>query len=157
MSTNSALIQQRSAVEARIKLLINNDLKEICKNYSYPVSGTKAVLQGRCMESRSTRRNSRMRWEHRDLLIGRLVLDKQIRTNDVVGFEDLRYRVNNHGQSPHLAQLHQQPSSRPNYPTSTTSYNPMGNSASRSMVSGRSGKCWWLRLYQYTYSDYANT
>lgn len=43
--------QQRAGLETRIKSLVNNDLKEICKAYNYQVSGTKAVLQKRCIES----------------------------------------------------------------------------------------------------------
>lgn len=46
------LQQQRPKCEAAIKNCINNDLKEICKAYNYQVSGTKAVLQKRCLESK---------------------------------------------------------------------------------------------------------
>jgi len=42
-----SLAAQKGNVETRIKGLINNDLKEICKAYHLPVSGTKAVLQTR--------------------------------------------------------------------------------------------------------------
>ena len=45
------LLQSKANLEARIKTLINSDLKEICKAYGYQVSGTKAVLQKRCLES----------------------------------------------------------------------------------------------------------
>ena len=45
------MIQQKPSLETRIKTLINQDLKEICKAYNYPVSGTKAVLQKRCIDS----------------------------------------------------------------------------------------------------------
>lgn len=45
------LQQQRPSVETRIKTLVNNDLKEICRAYAYQVSGTKAALQKRCVES----------------------------------------------------------------------------------------------------------
>jgi hypothetical protein len=37
-------------VEARIKSLLNADLKEICKAYGAAVSGTKVVLQKRCIQ-----------------------------------------------------------------------------------------------------------
>lgn len=50
-SAGYTLQQQKGSVETRIKLLVNNDLKEICKAYNYQVSGTKAVLQKRCIES----------------------------------------------------------------------------------------------------------
>jgi E3 SUMO-protein ligase PIAS1 len=43
---------QKGSLETRIKTLVNNDLKEICKAYEYQVSGTKAVLQKRCIESK---------------------------------------------------------------------------------------------------------
>lgn len=49
---NYQLQQQRGRCEAAIKNCINNDLKEICKAYNYQVSGTKAVLQKRCLESK---------------------------------------------------------------------------------------------------------
>ena len=45
------LQQQKYVYESKIKTLINPDLKEICKAYGYQVSGTKAVLQKRCLES----------------------------------------------------------------------------------------------------------
>lgn len=44
------LAQQRYSVEARIKSLLNADLKEICKAYGAAVSGTKVVLQKRCIQ-----------------------------------------------------------------------------------------------------------
>lgn len=44
------LAQQRPNVEARIKSLLNADLKEICKAYGAAVSGTKIVLQKRCIQ-----------------------------------------------------------------------------------------------------------
>jgi hypothetical protein len=44
------LAQQRPVVEARIKSLLNADLKEICKAYGAAVSGTKVVLQRRCIQ-----------------------------------------------------------------------------------------------------------
>lgn len=37
-------------MEARIKSLLNADLKEICKAYGAAVSGTKVVLQKRCIQ-----------------------------------------------------------------------------------------------------------
>lgn len=50
-SGSHSIQQQKGSLETRIKTLINNDLKEICKAYDYQVSGTKAVLQKRCIES----------------------------------------------------------------------------------------------------------
>lgn len=47
------LQQARPSVVARIKALINNDLKEICKAYNVAVSGNKSLLQTRCIESKS--------------------------------------------------------------------------------------------------------
>lgn len=44
------LAQQKHSVEARIKGLLNADLKEICKAYGAAVSGTKVVLQKRCIQ-----------------------------------------------------------------------------------------------------------
>ena len=50
-SGGHVLQQQKTFIEAKIKGLVNQDLKEICKAYDYQVSGTKAVLQKRCLES----------------------------------------------------------------------------------------------------------
>lgn len=44
------MLQQKPALEAKIKTLVNSDLKEICRAYNQNVSGTKALLQGRCLE-----------------------------------------------------------------------------------------------------------
>lgn len=42
--------QSKLAVEARIKTLINNDLKEICRGENLAVSGVKAQLQTRILQ-----------------------------------------------------------------------------------------------------------
>lgn len=46
------LQQQRPHVETRIKGLVNDNLKEICRAYNVAVSGTKAVLQNRCIQGK---------------------------------------------------------------------------------------------------------
>lgn len=46
------LIQQKPNVEARLKNLFNEDLKKICKAYGTAVSGTKVVLQKRCLDGK---------------------------------------------------------------------------------------------------------
>jgi hypothetical protein len=48
------LAQQKHSVEARIKGLLNADLKEICKAYGAAVSGTKVILQKRCIQGEWT-------------------------------------------------------------------------------------------------------
>lgn len=58
---NYQLQQQKGKCEAAIKNCINSDLKEICKAYGYQVSGTKAVLQKRCLESK---RNEHVKTSH---------------------------------------------------------------------------------------------
>ncbi|EME43250.1 hypothetical protein DOTSEDRAFT_45227 [Dothistroma septosporum NZE10] len=77
-SAGYTLQQQKGSVETRIKLLINSDLKEICKAYNYQVSGTKAVLQKRCIE----------------------ILSDIVNRGDDNAFKDLNYRVAHHGRSP---------------------------------------------------------
>lgn len=42
--------QQRPGVEAKLKTLKNDELKEILKAYGKPVSGIKTALQKRCSE-----------------------------------------------------------------------------------------------------------
>jgi len=42
--------QTRLSVEGKIKVLINNDLKEICRGEGLAVSGVKAQLQSRILE-----------------------------------------------------------------------------------------------------------
>ncbi|KAK5112675.1 hypothetical protein LTR85_011186 [Meristemomyces frigidus] len=69
------MLQQRPSVEGKIKQLINNDLKEICKAYGQAVSGTKSVLQKRCMD----------------------IIEDVIQRGDAASFEDIRFRVNNRG------------------------------------------------------------
>lgn len=46
------LQQQKPNLERKIRTLYNDDLKRICKAHGYQVSGTKAVLQVRCLESK---------------------------------------------------------------------------------------------------------
>ncbi|KAM0719224.1 hypothetical protein Q7P37_005129 [Cladosporium fusiforme] len=83
MSSGAHLLaQQRPSVEARIKVLINDDLKKICKAYGQPVSGTKIVLQKRCIS----------------------VLEELIAKGDPAGFDEFRYRVSNHGNAPQQEQ-----------------------------------------------------
>lgn len=48
-STGQSISQGRHAVEARIKTLLNNDLKEICRGENLAVSGVKAQLQTRIL------------------------------------------------------------------------------------------------------------
>nr|POE65077.1 hypothetical protein CFP56_34745 [Quercus suber] len=76
------MAQQRSSVEARIKTLVNPDLKEICKAYGYQVSGTKAVLQKRCLE----------------------IVNELVKRGDANGFQIFSFRVNNHGRPPPLGE-----------------------------------------------------
>lgn len=45
------MLQQKPAIERQLKTLINSDLKDICKAYGQAVSGNKAQLQQRCMDS----------------------------------------------------------------------------------------------------------
>lgn len=52
MASAGHLLAQRSLeVEARIKTLVNNDLKQICKAYGQGVSGAKIILHQRCISS----------------------------------------------------------------------------------------------------------
>lgn len=44
------LQQQKPHVETRIKGLVNDNLKDICRAYGQPVSGNKANLQTRCID-----------------------------------------------------------------------------------------------------------
>ena len=46
------LEQQKANVATSLKRLINQDLKEICRNYGKAVSGNKADLQQRCLQSK---------------------------------------------------------------------------------------------------------
>jgi E3 SUMO-protein ligase PIAS1 len=50
MASAQHLQQQKYALENRIRTLVNDDLKSICRAYGYQVSGTKIVLQKRCLE-----------------------------------------------------------------------------------------------------------
>lgn len=51
MATSGHILQQQKPhVETRIKTLVNDSLKEICRAYGQAVSGNKAHLQARCIE-----------------------------------------------------------------------------------------------------------
>ncbi|KAG9829939.1 hypothetical protein KCU63_g14882, partial [Aureobasidium melanogenum] len=73
-----------SFVDRKIKSLINNDLKEICRQEGLQVSGVKAALQKRISE----------------------VIAHHLRKNDLEALERLRYRAEHQGRTP-PAQSHQ--------------------------------------------------
>lgn len=50
-SGGHVMLQEKPGLETKLKTLINDQLKDICRAYNYNVSGTKATLQKRCMES----------------------------------------------------------------------------------------------------------
>ncbi|KAK5166233.1 E3 SUMO-protein ligase pli1 [Saxophila tyrrhenica] len=77
-SSGHILQQQKPGVEARIRALVNDDLKTICRAYGYQVSGAKALLVNRCVEA----------------------LNTAVENGDVKAFEDLRYRSQNRGKEP---------------------------------------------------------
>lgn len=52
-SSAQSLQHNRLMVEAKIKSLINNDLKEICRGENLAVSGVKAQLQSRILDRTS--------------------------------------------------------------------------------------------------------
>lgn len=69
-SGGHSLAQQKQGVESRLKGLINVDLKELCKAYHTPVSGTKATLQRRCIAGKSSLWGARGAWEFWDCVVG---------------------------------------------------------------------------------------
>ncbi|QIW98430.1 hypothetical protein AMS68_003948 [Peltaster fructicola] len=77
-SSGHLLVQQSPMVSARIKLLVNNDLKTICRAYGQAVSGTKVNLQARCIT----------------------ILESLVAGGDVTRFNEFSARVNNHGLLP---------------------------------------------------------
>ncbi|KAI5356600.1 putative SAP domain, Zinc finger, MIZ-type, Zinc finger, RING/FYVE/PHD-type, PINIT [Septoria linicola] len=107
------LQQQKSSLETRIKTLVNNDLKDICRAYNYQVSGQKAALQKRCVE----------------------ILETIVAEGDVAAFRDLNFRVNNHGKAP-------PPQATQHYSHSSTTTNGYGqyqgtSSSPATMAPGR--------------------
>ncbi|GAM90852.1 hypothetical protein ANO11243_088980 [Dothideomycetidae sp. 11243] len=68
----------RQSAFNRLKTLINQDLKEICRQENLQVSGVKASLQSRIMAH----------------------LDEAINSRDMVTFERVRYRILNRGAGP---------------------------------------------------------
>lgn len=96
------LAAQRQSVEARIKSLLNVDLKEICRAWGYPISGNKVHLQKRCMESK-LQTCVKGAWTRRIDQLTRVlwaVLDDTIIKGDTTGFENLKYRVAHSGHPP---------------------------------------------------------
>ncbi|GAB7357256.1 hypothetical protein MBLNU459_g8231t3 [Dothideomycetes sp. NU459] len=83
------LQHSKLAVEARIKTLINNDLKEICRGENLAVSGVKAQLQNRILQRTC------------NTFVVFTCMRVSVRVQgDANAFERIRYRVNHHGQSP---------------------------------------------------------
>ena len=50
-SAGHMLQQTKSRLQTQLKRLVNTDLKEICRAYHKGVSGNKAELQKRCLDS----------------------------------------------------------------------------------------------------------
>nr|POE76190.1 e3 sumo-protein ligase pli1 [Quercus suber] len=118
------LAQQKVGVEARIKLLVNPDLKEICKAYGYPVSGTKAVLQKRCID----------------------ILNNLVKGNDMNAFLVFSFRVNNHGRPPPPGSLTSSATSSQKYqPTSSAQPATPRHVSAQNRLSSR-GKCTFATL-----------
>ncbi|KAB2576972.1 E3 SUMO-protein ligase pli1 [Lasiodiplodia hormozganensis] len=99
MASGQSLQLQANSLHPRLKNLINNDLKEICRSEELPVSGVKAVLQERIIQ-------------HLNTLVHR---------GDANGVARLRYRIANHGATP-PATPH--PPQLPDYPDSVSPINP---------------------------------
>ncbi|OCK84814.1 hypothetical protein K432DRAFT_413769 [Lepidopterella palustris CBS 459.81] len=74
-TSGRALQEQAHALQARIKTLINSDLKEICRGENLQVSGVKAALQNRIIS----------------------LIDTFVRSGDVQGIARIRHRIANHG------------------------------------------------------------
>ncbi|KAH7051057.1 PINIT domain-containing protein [Macrophomina phaseolina] len=98
MASGQSLQQQASSLHPRLKTLINNDLKEICRSEDLPVSGVKAALQERIIQ----------------------LLNQFVQRGDANAIQRLRYRIYNHGQTPpatpHQPQI-------PDYPDSVSPVN----------------------------------
>lgn len=98
-SAGHMLIQQSPMVEAKIKTLLNNDLRTICRAYGQAVSGTKIHLQNRCIT----------------------ILRDIVAKGDVTRFQELQGRVSNHGQ----IQTNPPPGPRVQYSSGTHTSNSM--------------------------------
>lgn len=109
------LQQQGPQLEKGIRALVNEGLKKICRAHGYQVSGPKAVLVTRCLESKD-QRSSRTPRQPRCFTSSHVhcgpmltqsptVLDNAIQTGDVAVIEELRYRINHPGRDPPLGAL----------------------------------------------------
>ncbi|GME53545.1 DNA-binding SAP [Neofusicoccum parvum] len=98
MASGQSLQQQAHALHPRLKTLINNDLKEICRSEELPVSGVKAALQERIIAH----------------------LDRYVQRGDAAAVSRIRYRIHNHGRTPPATPL--QPP-LPDYPDSVSPVN----------------------------------
>jgi E3 SUMO-protein ligase PIAS1 len=111
----ASLQQQKGSLETRIKLLVNVDLKDICRHYNYQVSGTKAVLQKRVIEGeeQSMRHVTQFSSPPSEWMCRKgqtttngnifVVLDDIVAAGDEDGFKKLNHMVANHGQVPRLS------------------------------------------------------
>ncbi|OJD31649.1 miz zinc finger protein [Diplodia corticola] len=99
MASGQSLQQQANSLHSRLKSLINNDLKEICRSEELPVSGVKSVLQQRIIQ----------------------YLSHLAHRGDENAVARIRYRILNHGATP-PATPH--PPQLPDYPDSVSPINP---------------------------------
>ncbi|KAL1626656.1 E3 SUMO-protein ligase pli1 [Diplodia seriata] len=119
MASGQSLQQQANSLHPRLKNLINNDLKEICRSEELPVSGVKAVLQERIIK-RETFLPPLAHANRADPAVSCPDLSALVSRGDANGVARLRYRVANHGATP-PATPH--PPQLPDYPDSVSPNN----------------------------------
>ncbi|KAF2866504.1 PINIT domain-containing protein [Massariosphaeria phaeospora] len=78
MAATNSFQQLASQLSARVKTLVNADLRRICKEEGQVQSGNKPILQGRVIE-----------------LVSKAIMD-----NDTETIQRLRHRIQNHGAPP---------------------------------------------------------
>jgi E3 SUMO-protein ligase PIAS1 len=106
MASDSVRLRDLAAfVDRKIKSLINNDLKEICRQEGLPVSGVKAALQKRISEGNPIPR-VHPPLSHTPLTTRHSVIAHHLRKGDAAALERLRYRAEHSGRDP-PAQSHQ--------------------------------------------------
>lgn len=92
----------RNTLTAHVKTLINQDLREICRQEGLPVSGIKNQLQSRIIDCKCISLDSFGGVLKRAKLTSypQTVINYYAQRNDVESLQRLSYRIYNHGQSP---------------------------------------------------------
>ena len=90
----------RNPLIAHVKTLINQDLREICRQEGLPVSGIKSQLQTRVIDCKYISAISGVLKTAKLTSYPQTVINRYAQINDVEGLQRLSFRIYHHGRSP---------------------------------------------------------